>query len=36
VLAHLDGQLPALPALCWLVLMILRLTLGPYLPRISS
>jgi 4-amino-4-deoxy-L-arabinose transferase-like glycosyltransferase len=35
-LTRLDGVVPALPALCWLVLMILRLTVGPFLPRISS
>ena len=32
----LDRAIPALPAVCWLVLMILRLTVGPYLPRISG
>ncbi|MEO8484223.1 MAG: glycosyltransferase family 39 protein [Acidobacteriota bacterium] len=33
---RLDARVPALPAVCWLVLMLLRLTLGPLLPRISS
>jgi hypothetical protein len=32
----LDDRIPALPAWCWLTLMVLRLTLGPFLPRISS
>lgn len=32
----LDSRIPALPAVCWLVLMLLRLTVGPFLPRISS
>lgn len=32
----LDARTPALPALCWLVLMLLRLALGPWLPRISG
>jgi 4-amino-4-deoxy-L-arabinose transferase-like glycosyltransferase len=34
----LDGwltRLPALPALVWLTLMLLRLALGPWLPRVS-
>jgi 4-amino-4-deoxy-L-arabinose transferase-like glycosyltransferase len=35
-LVALDARVPALPAVCWLVLMMLRLTLGPLLPRISS
>lgn len=32
---RLDAIVPALPALVWLALMLLRLGLGPYLPRIS-
>ena len=31
-----DRRVPALPALCWIALMLLRLALGPFLPRISS
>lgn len=31
-----DRRVPALAAWCWLGLMLLRLTLGPFLPRISS
>jgi 4-amino-4-deoxy-L-arabinose transferase-like glycosyltransferase len=31
-----DQRLPALPALCWTLLMVLRLIVGPLLPRISS
>ena len=34
--ARLDRAVPALPALIWLVLMLLRLTVGPLLPRISG
>ena len=33
---RLDRRVPALPALCWTVLMVLRLVVGPFLPRISS
>ena len=33
---RLDGAVPALPALVWLALMLLRLTVGPLLPRISG
>lgn len=36
VVRTLDERVPALPAICWLALMLLRLTLGPLLPRISS
>lgn len=36
VIERLDRRIPALPALCWTVLMLLRLALGPFLPRISS
>ena len=36
VLLRVDRAVPAFPALCWLALMVLRLTLGPLLPRISS
>lgn len=35
-LQRLDARIPALPALCWTVLMLLRLAIGPFLPRISS
>ena len=35
-LRHLDARIPAFPALCWAVLMALRLVLGPFLPRISG
>jgi 4-amino-4-deoxy-L-arabinose transferase-like glycosyltransferase len=35
-LLTLDHAVPALPALLWFVLMILRLGLGPLLPRISG
>jgi 4-amino-4-deoxy-L-arabinose transferase-like glycosyltransferase len=35
-LSTLDRAVPALPALLWFVLMILRLGLGPLLPRISG
>jgi hypothetical protein len=34
-LTRLDTRVPALPAVCWLVLMLLRLVVGPYLPRLS-
>jgi Dolichyl-phosphate-mannose-protein mannosyltransferase len=32
---ELDRRLPAAPALVWLTLMLARLTLGPWMPRIS-
>jgi 4-amino-4-deoxy-L-arabinose transferase-like glycosyltransferase len=35
-LATVDAAIPALPAVVWFVLMILRLALGPYLPRIGA
>jgi hypothetical protein len=35
-LERLDRVVPALPAVCWLLLMLLRLTIGPLLPRISG
>jgi 4-amino-4-deoxy-L-arabinose transferase-like glycosyltransferase len=35
-MAHLDARIPALPALCWTILMLLRLAIGPMLPRISG
>jgi 4-amino-4-deoxy-L-arabinose transferase-like glycosyltransferase len=35
IVSRLDARVPALPALVWLTLMLLRLVLGPYLPRIS-
>jgi hypothetical protein len=34
-LTRLDTRVPALPAVCWTVLMLLRLLAGPLLPRIS-
>jgi 4-amino-4-deoxy-L-arabinose transferase-like glycosyltransferase len=34
-LRKLDAAVPALPAVVWLVLMLLRLTVGPYLQRVS-
>jgi len=33
---RLDQRVPALPAVCWTMLMVLRLVFGPLLPRISS
>jgi hypothetical protein len=33
---RLDRRVPALPALCWTLLMLMRLVIGPFLPRISS
>jgi 4-amino-4-deoxy-L-arabinose transferase-like glycosyltransferase len=33
---RLDARVPGLPVLTWLTLMLLRLTLGPLLPRISG
>lgn len=35
-LERLDARIPALPALCWTFLMLLRLATGPFLPRISG
>jgi hypothetical protein len=35
-LERLDRAVPALPALVWLTLMLLRLAIGPFLPRISA
>lgn len=35
-MARLDERIPALPALCWTTLMLLRLAVGPFLPRISG
>jgi 4-amino-4-deoxy-L-arabinose transferase-like glycosyltransferase len=35
-LARLDARVPALPAVCWTTLMLLRLVIGPLLPRISG
>jgi 4-amino-4-deoxy-L-arabinose transferase-like glycosyltransferase len=35
-MARLDRRIPAFPALCWLAFVLIRLALGPYLPRISS
>ena len=32
---RLDGAIPAFPAACWLAFVLLRLALGPVLPRIS-
>lgn len=34
-IGRLDARIPALPAVCWIVLMLLRLVAGPLLPRIS-
>jgi 4-amino-4-deoxy-L-arabinose transferase-like glycosyltransferase len=34
-LRELDHHLPALPALVWLALMMARLVIGPWMPRIS-
>jgi 4-amino-4-deoxy-L-arabinose transferase-like glycosyltransferase len=31
----LDARVPALPAMVWLVLMLLRIVVGPFLPRIA-
>lgn len=33
---RIDARVPALPVVCWTVLMLLRLTLGPWLPRIMA
>lgn len=33
---RLDARVPALPVVCWTVLMLMRLALGPFLPRIMS
>jgi len=35
-LDRLDRRLPALPVLCWVLLIVGRLVVGPYLPRISG
>jgi 4-amino-4-deoxy-L-arabinose transferase-like glycosyltransferase len=35
VLNALDARVPALPAVVWLVLMLLRIVVGPWLPRIA-
>lgn len=35
-MARLDDRVPALPALCWAALMLLRLAIGPFLPRVSG
>lgn len=35
-LERLDARVPGLPVLTWLALMLLRLTIGPLLPRISG
>ena len=34
VLARLERAVPAFPAMLWLVLMLIRLVLGPFLPRV--
>jgi hypothetical protein len=34
-LAWIEAQIPAFPAWLWLLLIVLRLALGPFLPRIS-
>jgi hypothetical protein len=33
---QLDARIPALPAVTWIVLVTLRLVLGPWLPRIGG
>jgi hypothetical protein len=35
VVERLDRAFPAFPALCWFAFVVLRLALGPFLPRIS-
>jgi 4-amino-4-deoxy-L-arabinose transferase-like glycosyltransferase len=35
-MARLDERVPAFPAVCWTTLMLLRLVVGPLLPRISG
>jgi 4-amino-4-deoxy-L-arabinose transferase-like glycosyltransferase len=35
IVSALDARVPALPALVWLVLMLLRIVVGPWLPRIA-
>lgn len=35
-MGRLDDRVPALPALCWTGLILLRLVVGPLLPRISG
>ena len=35
VLDRLDARVPALPAVVWLLLMLLRIVVGPWLPRIA-
>jgi hypothetical protein len=35
VLSWWDARVPGLPALLWLLLMLSRLAIGPFLPRIS-
>jgi 4-amino-4-deoxy-L-arabinose transferase-like glycosyltransferase len=35
-LARLDSSVPAAPAIVWLTLIVLRLALGPFLPRIGG
>lgn len=34
-ITRLDTRVPALPAICWTLLMLLRLAIGPYLARVS-
>lgn len=36
IVERLDQRVPALPVVCWTVLMLLRLALGPLLPRIMA
>ena len=31
----IDARVPALPAVVWLLLMLLRIVVGPLLPRIA-
>lgn len=35
-LDRLDERVPALPVVCWTILMLLRLVVGPLLPRIAA
>ncbi len=33
---RVDARVPALPVVCWAALMLIRLVLGPFLPRITG
>ena len=35
LVGEMDRRIPALPAMSWLALMVLRLVFGPLLPRLS-